>query len=144
MGFNIALILVSTVAVLACSLIAFAYGWKLALVIVFGGLPPLLFAGYARIRLEGRMENTISKNFSTSASIASEAVNAIRTVSSLAIERSILDSYIREVDRAVSMSTAPILSIMFAFAFTQSVEYSFLALGFWWVPAKIHLNHSHS
>ncbi|KAH8162621.1 hypothetical protein CIB48_g5629 [Xylaria polymorpha] len=132
MGFNIALILVSTVAVLACSLIAFAYGWKLALVIVFGGLPPLLFAGYARIRLEGRMENTISKNFSTSASIASEAVNAIRTVSSLAIERSILDSYIREVDRAVSMSTAPILSIMFAFAFTQSVEYSFLALGFWY------------
>ncbi|KAI0465703.1 ABC transporter, partial [Xylaria cf. heliscus] len=132
MGFNIALILVSVLAVLSSCLIAFAYGWKLALVIVFGGLPPLLAAGYARIRLEGRMESKISKRFSASASIASEAVNAIKTVSSLAIERSILDSYIQEVDYAVTMSTTPILSTMFAFAFTQSVEYSFLALGFWY------------
>ncbi|KAJ3578927.1 hypothetical protein NPX13_g1645 [Xylaria arbuscula] len=132
MGFNIGIILVASIAVLACCLIAFAYGWKLALVIVFGGLPPLLLAGYARIRLEGRMEHATSKKFSTSASIASEAINAIRTVSSLTIERSILDSYTQEVDRAVSMSTVSILSIMFAFAFTQSVEYSFLALGFWY------------
>ncbi|KAJ2985070.1 hypothetical protein NUW58_g5730 [Xylaria curta] len=132
MGFNIGLILISTVGVIASAIVAFAYGWKLALVIVFGGLPPLLVAGYARIRIEGRMEHTISKKFATSASIASESVNAIRTVSSLAIEKSVLDSYTRELDQAVALSTKPVLAVMFAFAFTQSVEYSFQALGFWY------------
>ncbi|GAP87976.1 putative ABC transporter [Rosellinia necatrix] len=132
MGFNIALIIVCGVAVLASSVVAFAFGWKLALVIVFAGLPPLLVAGYARIRLEGKMENVVSKKFSTSASIASEAVNAIRTVSSLAIEKSVLENYTQEINHAITMSRTPVLSIMFAFAFTQSVEYSFLALGFWY------------
>ncbi|KAJ0336953.1 hypothetical protein COL922a_007323 [Colletotrichum nupharicola] len=46
MGFNIALILVSVVSVLACSILALAYGWRLGVVIVFAGLPPMLFAGY--------------------------------------------------------------------------------------------------
>ncbi|KAI0383620.1 ABC transporter sequence aa1 from patent WO200132904-A2-penicillium chrysogenum [Hypomontagnella monticulosa] len=132
MGFSVALILISTVGVLSCSVVAFVYGWKLALVIVLGGLPPLLFAGYARIRLEGKMDNAISKKFSASASIASESINAIRTVSSLAIEKSVLENYTKEVDHAVALSTKPILSIMFAFAFTQSVEYSFMALSFWY------------
>ena len=141
MGFNIGIILIASIAVLAFCLIALAYGWKLALVIVFGGLPPLLLAGYTRVRLEGRMEHAISKKFSASAFIASEAINAIRTVSSLTIERSVLDSYTQVVHPAVSMSTTPILSIMFAFAFTQSVEYSFLALGFWYAILNLYLNY---
>lgn len=140
MAFNLALILIPVVGVLSCCVVAFVYGWKLALVIVFGGLPPLLLAGYARIRLESRMDNSISKKFSASASIASEAINAIRTVSSLAIEKSVLDSYTKEVDHAVGLSTKPVLSIMFAFAFTQSVEYSFMALSFWYVRSQIMSN----
>ncbi|KAH8204908.1 hypothetical protein TruAng_000947 [Truncatella angustata] len=132
MGFNIALILIATVGVVSCCVVALVYGWKLAVVIVFGGLPPLLLSGYARIRLEGKLEHAISKRFSTSSSIASESVNAIRTVSSLAIEKSVLDNYTRELDDAVTLSTKPILAIMSAFAFTQSVEYSFMALGFWY------------
>lgn len=132
MGFNIALILVSTVGVLSCAILAIVYSWKLGLVIVLAGLPPMLLSGYARIRLEGMMETKISKMFSKSASIASEAVNAIRTVSSLAIETSVLDRYTNELDDAISTSTKPVLTIMLPFAFTQTVEYSFLALGFWY------------
>ncbi|KAH6659132.1 ABC transporter [Truncatella angustata] len=132
MGFNIALILIATAGVVSCCVVALVYGRKLAIVIVFGGLPPLLLSGYARIRLEGKLDHAISKRFSTSSSIASESVNAIRTVSSLAIEKSVLDNYTRELDYAVTLSTRPILAIMSAFAFTQSVEYSFMALGFWY------------
>ncbi|KAJ5306401.1 ABC transporter sequence [Penicillium antarcticum] len=132
MGFNICLILVSAVAVVACSILALAYAWKLGLVIVLAGLPPMLFSGYARIRMEGVMDHHISKSFSKSASIASEAVNSIRTVSSLAIENSVLDRYTQELDRAVNAATKPLLLIMLPFAFTQSVEYSFMALGFWY------------
>ncbi|KAJ5114350.1 hypothetical protein NUU61_000109 [Penicillium alfredii] len=132
MGFNIALIIVGSIAVISCSILALAYGWRLGLVIVLAGLPPLLVSGYARIRTEAAMDRKISKSFGTSASIASEAVNAIRTVSSLAIERSVLDKYTRELDHALAASTRPLLVMMLPFAFTQSVEYCFLALGFWY------------
>lgn len=131
MGFNIALILVAAVGVLACSILAIVYAWKLGLVIVLAGLPPMLASGYARIRMESAMDHKISKRFSSSASIASEAVTAIRTVSSLAIETSVLDRYAEELDHAIAGSTKPLLLIMLPFAFTQTVEYSFLALGFW-------------
>ncbi|KAJ5559247.1 ABC transporter integral membrane type 1 [Penicillium sp. DV-2018c] len=111
MGFNIALILIASVGVLSCAILAIVYEWKLGL---------------------GAMEDKISKMFSQSASIASEAVSAIRTVSSLAIETSVLERYTQELDRAIAASTKPVLLIMLPFAFTQTVEYSFLALGFWY------------
>jgi len=132
MGFTIALMLVATIGVLSCSVLALAYGWRLGVVIVFAGLPPMLLSGYARIRMDAAMDRKISNRFSMSASIASEAINAIRTVSSLAIENSILERYTTELEHAIADSTKPILLIMFPFAFTQSVEYSFQALGFWY------------
>ncbi|KAF6803008.1 multidrug resistance protein 3 (p glycoprotein 3) [Colletotrichum musicola] len=132
MGFNIALILTSVVSVLSCSILALAYGWRLGVVIVFAGLPPMLFAGYLRIRMESAMDTKISNRFSASASIASEAITAIRTVSSLSIEKSVLERYTDELDQANSSARRPILLIMLPFAFTQSVEYWFMALGFWY------------
>lgn len=133
MGFSVALILIATLGVVSCSALALAYGWRLGVVIVFAGLPPLLLAGYVRIRMEAAMDKKISKKFSKSASIASEAVNAIRTVSSLAIETDVLERYTKELDDAVQASTKPLLLSMLPFAFTQSVEYCFMALGFWFV-----------
>lgn len=133
MGFNIALILTSVVSVLACSILALSYGWRLGVIIVFAGLPPMLFAGYLRIRMESAMDAKISKRFSASASIASEAITAIRSISSLSMEKSVLDAYTYELDHANSFARTPVLLIMLPFAFTQSVEYWFLALGFWFV-----------
>ncbi|KAL4886137.1 P-loop containing nucleoside triphosphate hydrolase protein [Aspergillus karnatakaensis] len=132
MGFNVALILIACVSVVACSILAIVHAWKLGLVVVFAGLPPMLLSGYLRIRMEGAMDHKIGKNFSASASIASEAMNAIRTISSLAIEKTVLSRYTTELDSAISSSTRPLLLIMLPFAFTQSVEYCFLALGFWY------------
>ncbi|GJC81611.1 ABC transporter BEA3 [Colletotrichum liriopes] len=132
MGFNVALIFVSVAGVLSCCVVALAYGWRLGVVIIFAGLPPLLASGYARIRMESAMETKISKRFSASASIASESIGAIRTVSSLAIESSVLENYTNELEHAISDSKRPIMLIMLPFAFTQSVEYAFQALGFWY------------
>lgn len=137
MGFSVALMLIASIGVLSCCALALAYGWRLGVVIVFAGLPPLLLSGYVRIRLEATMDKKISKRFSTSASIASEAVNAIRTVSSLAIETDVLERYTEELDEAIKDSTRPLLLIMLAFAFTQSVEYSFMSLGFWYASSSL-------
>ncbi|GKT40883.1 leptomycin B resistance protein pmd1 [Colletotrichum spaethianum] len=132
MGFNIGLILISTLNVLACSILAIATTWKLGLVVVFAGLPPLVSAGYIKVRLDAKLDASTSKRYSSSAAIASESVTAIRTVSSLAIEETVLKRYTDELDHAVWASTAPLFTMTVAFGLTQCIEYFFQALGFWY------------
>lgn len=131
MGFNVGLVVIAVLNVAACSVLGIAHSWKLGLVIVFGGLPPLLGAGWLKIRLDMKMDHDGSKRSSLSASIASEAITAIRTVSSLAIENRVLTRYTAELDRAVADTVKPLASVMICFALTQSIEYWFMALGFW-------------
>ena len=133
MGFNVGLIIIAVLNVAACSILGLAHSWKIGLVIVLGGLPPLIGSGWLKIRLDVKLDNEISKRSSNSASIASEAVTAIRTVSSLAIEDQVLKRYTDELDHAVVSSTKPLATMMICFAFTQAVEHWFMALGFWYV-----------
>lgn len=132
MSINFGLLLVAILNLSACSIVAIAHDWKLGLVVVCAGLPPLVGAGYLKIRFDAKLDRDTSKRYSTSASIASEAVNAIRTVSSLTIESSVLRQYTDELDHAVAGSRNPLLSIMVMFALTQSIEYWFMSLGFWY------------
>jgi ATP-binding cassette subfamily B (MDR/TAP) protein 1 len=131
MGFTLGIILMSTLNVIASSILAIAISWRLGLVGVFAGLPPMLIAGWARVRIEAKMDEIIGQRLSTSASVASEAVMAIRTISSLAIENKMLKRYVDELDHAISQSTRPMFQMMAWFSLTQSVEYFVLALGFW-------------
>lgn len=131
MGISIAIVFIALVAIFACGILSIATSWKLGLVGVFAGIPPMVVAGYVRIRTETKMDSKIDRSFSNSASVASESVNAIRTVSSLAIEEVILRGYTEELDHASAGAKAPLFTMMIFFAFTQSVEYFVLALGFW-------------
>ncbi|KAL2189298.1 ABC transporter [Thermothelomyces heterothallicus CBS 203.75] len=132
MGFQVGLILIAVLNVVGCAVLSLAHTWKLGLVIVFGGLPPLLGAGWLKIRLDMRLDHNVSKKTSTSAAIASEAITAIRTVSSLAIEDRVLSRYTAELDHAVAKTVQPIAGVMVCFGLTQAIEYWFLALGFWY------------
>lgn len=133
MGFNVGLIIAAVLNVVACSILAVAHTWKLGLVVIFGGFPPLLGVGWLKIRLDMRLDHNVSKKNSMSASIASEAINAIRTVSSLAIEERVLDRYTAELDHAVAGTVKPLAGVMICFALTQAIEHWFMALGFWYV-----------
>ncbi|KAL2272078.1 hypothetical protein VTJ83DRAFT_1449 [Remersonia thermophila] len=132
MGFNVALVFIAVLNVVVCSIIGIVYSWKLGIVVVFAGLPPLLLAGWLKVRLDMKLDHITSKNGSSSASIASEAVTAIRTVSSLAIEERVLAKYTDLLDSAISGTVKPLSTIMVCFALTQSIEYWFMALGFWY------------
>ncbi|KAJ3528005.1 hypothetical protein NM208_g10425 [Fusarium decemcellulare] len=132
MGFSVALVILSGINVIASSVLALVVSWKLGLVGVFAGMPPMLLAGYARIRLETKMDTDMGKRFSASSSVASETVTAIRTVSSLAIEDSVLTKYTNELDMAIKQTAPSMFHMMIWFSFTQAVEYFILALGFWW------------
>lgn len=129
---NILLIFIVFVNIVSSSALAIAYGWKLGLVIVFGGLPPIITAGYIRIRLETKIEDINSERFADSASLASEAVTSIRTVASLTLERLILDEYSDKLGSIVRRSVKSLLWTMFWYALSQSLDFLVEALGFWY------------
>lgn len=131
MGFTVSIVLMSAINVVASSILAIVVSWKLGLVGVFVGLTPMLLGGYWRIRLETKIDDAMGERLSASASVASETVMAIRTVSSLAIESTVLRKYVDELDRAISQASGPMFHMMAWFSLTQSVEYFVLALGFW-------------
>ncbi|CAI4216063.1 unnamed protein product [Parascedosporium putredinis] len=114
MGFNVAILLVALISVLVSSILSIAVAWKLGLV-------------------GTKMDADVDRRFSKSASIASESVTVIRTVSSLAIEEDVLRRYRFELDTAVKRSAPQLFSMMIWFSLTQSIEYFILALGFWLV-----------
>lgn len=129
---NVLLIFIVLVNIVSSSALAIAYGWKLGLVIVFGGLPPIVMSGYLRIRLETRIEGINSERFADSASLASEAVTAIRTIASLTLEKPILNQYSNMLDSIVRRSIKSLLWTMFWFALSQSLDFLVEALGFWY------------
>ncbi|KAL4963267.1 ABC transporter ATP-binding protein [Aspergillus stella-maris] len=132
MGYNIGLVLIAVLNLLACAVLALVYSWKLGLVVICAGLIPLVGSGYLKIRLDAKFDRDTSKRYMASASVASEAVTAIRTIASLAIEYAVLNKYTRELDEAMADLKRQLLTVMLSFAFTQSAEYWFMALGFWY------------
>ncbi|KAF2849496.1 multidrug resistance protein-like protein 1 [Plenodomus tracheiphilus IPT5] len=132
MGFNLMLIFINIVNVISSSILAIVVGWKLGLVVVFGALPPLLFCGYLRIRLEFKLEELNGKRFANSAALASEAVSAIRTVSSLALERHILSMYESRLRGVAKSGIKALIFTMFWYSLTQSISFLAMALGFWY------------
>uniref|UniRef100_A0A0B7KAB3 Leptomycin B resistance protein pmd1 n=1 Tax=Bionectria ochroleuca TaxID=29856 RepID=A0A0B7KAB3_BIOOC len=138
MGLNVALIIIAGVNVLASSVLALAVSWKLGLVGVFAGMPPMMVAGYSRVQLDSKIESETEQRFAASASVASETITAIRTVSSLAIEDTILKKYTNELDLAIEQMSPSMFHMMVWFALTQAIEYFILALGFWWGSRLIH------
>ena len=132
MSFNIAFIVIAALNIASCSVLGIVFSWKLGLVIVLAGLPVVIGCGYLKMRFDARLDRNISSRLSTSSAIASESVTAIRTVSSLAIERKVLAKYTEELDHAIGDSRRPLMITMTWFALTQATEYWFMGLGFWW------------
>ena len=132
LGINSGLILINIVTVISVSVLGIAYGWKLGLVCVFGALPPLLFSGYLRMRLEHKLEEDTSLRFGSSAAIATEAISAIRTVASLTLEKRMLRIYEERVSDVAEKSVKALAFTMFFYALTQSINFLAMALGFWY------------
>ncbi|KAL3418132.1 Leptomycin B resistance protein pmd1-like protein 7 [Phlyctema vagabunda] len=129
---NLLLIFIIFVNLTSSCILALAYGWKLALVVIFGGLPPLFIAGSIRLRLEMISDAKTSDLFSESANIASEAVLAIKTVSSLTLESSVLERYSCLLRDIVQRSIGTLLWALAWNALSQSLDFLIMALGFWY------------
>ncbi|PSK51787.1 Leptomycin B resistance protein pmd1 [Elsinoe australis] len=131
-GFNLSIIFVVIINLISSSILGLAFGWKLSLVLIFGGLPFLVGSGYLKIRLETAMAKQTADKFASSAGLAGEAVTAIRTISSLAMEGKTIDRFRDKVDGILKDSTPFIFHSSFWYALSQSAEFGVLALGFWY------------
>lgn len=88
-----AFLLISLLSITGCAALALSFGWKLALAALGGSLPPILAAGFLRLRHEARSEAENKRVLEGSARFAMECVGACRTVSSLGMEAGILKRY---------------------------------------------------
>ena len=114
------------------AILAIVYGWKLALVVFFGALPLIFFAGVIRIRLESQLDNKSSASFADSARFASEAVGAMRTVCAFAIEDSISAKYDERLQVSLKRSIKHVFPSLIFYALTESIAFLGMALAFWY------------
>ncbi|KAI0378569.1 P-loop containing nucleoside triphosphate hydrolase protein [Hypomontagnella monticulosa] len=132
LSFNMFTILSIIANILASSALAIGLGWRLGLVVTLGGMPPLIGAGYLRIHIETQLDKSNGVRFGESAGLASEAVASIRTVASLTLEQDFLDRYSHAIESIIARSIKTLVIVMIPYAFSQSVDYLVIALGFWY------------
>jgi ATP-binding cassette subfamily B (MDR/TAP) protein 1 len=119
---NFGLILIVIVNLIGSCTLALAVGWKLAVVTIFGCMPPLFFAGFMRMRLEIQSQDRTSKLYQDSARFAAEAVGAIRTVSSLTMEAKVLENYAERLNVTVRKAYRHIIVSMALFGLSESLD----------------------
>ncbi|KAL4968151.1 P-loop containing nucleoside triphosphate hydrolase protein [Aspergillus stella-maris] len=125
-------ILLVLVNVLGSSILALAVGWKIALVAIFGCLPPLFFTGYVRIRLEMTSQERTSKIYLESARFAAEAIGAIRTVASLTMEEKVIQMYEERLQQTSPKFVRITLASAVLLGLCESLYLATLALIFWY------------
>ncbi|KAJ4329940.1 hypothetical protein N0V87_010435 [Didymella glomerata] len=132
MSANLGLMFNILVNITASSALGIAYGWKLGLTLVFGGLTVIVAAGYYRIRLDQKLEAAIEESFSGSAGLATEAVTSIRTVSMLTLETLIMRQYSNTLQAITAKVIKNLIFALIPYALSQSADFLVMALGFWY------------
>lgn len=140
---NLGFILLSAVNVVASCTLALAVGWKIAIVTIFGCLPPIFFAGFVRMRIEMTSQSRMAKIYLESTRLATEAVSVIRTISSLAMEEKIMRMYDDRLNANSAQTLVQTIVSNTLFALTESLYLATLALVFWW-GAKLVSQHEYS
>lgn len=132
LGTNMAFVLISVFNVVGCISIALYFGWKLTLVTLSSSMPLILAAGFYRIRYEAHFERMNHAVFSESAKFATESIGAIRTVSSLTLEDTILKRYEDLLANHVSEAFRRARFSTLVFAAADSVALLCMAFVLWY------------
>jgi ATP-binding cassette subfamily B (MDR/TAP) protein 1 len=131
-GITSALLLIVLIMLVSSAITAIVFGWKLGLVAIFTIMMPVVGMGYCRLKMEIQLEEATERLFSDSAATASEAVSAIRTVASLALEQHIIDRYQSQLKNITKRSSKMLLTTNLFFAVAQAIEFAAMALALWY------------
>ncbi|KAG8672425.1 hypothetical protein FPOAC2_05812 [Fusarium poae] len=132
LGLNLALMISSMFNVIGCMTISVAFGWKLGLICMSVALPVMLAAGRWKLKHEVHFDKMNSAVFMESSQFATEAIEAIRTVSSLTMEdsingryRDLLDGHVKAANRKAQWTSA-------IFGLADSISLGVQALLLWY------------
>ncbi|KAH9897536.1 P-loop containing nucleoside triphosphate hydrolase protein [Xylariomycetidae sp. FL2044] len=132
LGMNMAMVCTSFFTLIGALAIAFAFGWKLALVATFVTAPLGVLAGFFRVRYEMLFEKMNAAVFAESSKFAAEAISAFRTVASLTLEDEIAARYQGLLTGHVGAAMRKARWTSFVSAFADSSALGCQALIFWY------------
>ncbi|KAJ3495898.1 hypothetical protein NLG97_g3059 [Lecanicillium saksenae] len=130
-GVTLGTILLTATTLIAACAVSLAVGWKLSLVCI-STIPVLLGCGFFRFWLLAHFQRRSKAAYASSASYASEAISAIRTVASLTREEDVLAIYHKSLAEQQRRSLISVAKSSALYAASQSLMFLALALGFWY------------
>ncbi|KAJ2976203.1 hypothetical protein NUW58_g8146 [Xylaria curta] len=110
--------------------------WKIAIVCL-AVVPLMLGAGLMKFWVVARFEEKHGKAFEKSVGISVEAVNSIKTVAALSLEREILGTYQRSLEAPRKEVARSIVWSNCFLALSMSITHLLYALVYWWGSMQI-------
>lgn len=130
-GVTLGTILMVVSTLVSSLVLALAIGWKLALVCI-STVPVLLACGFFRFWMLAHFQRRSKNAYEQSATYASEAISAIRTVASLTREEDVMVQYRESLAAQLRSSLISIAKSSLLYAASQSFLFLAFALGFWY------------
>jgi ABC-type multidrug transport system fused ATPase/permease subunit len=122
-GLNLAVAIASVFTIIGCLIISLTFGWKLGLLGLFVTVPVMMASGFWKLRYELQFDEMNAAVFRESSQFATEAIGAMRTVSSLTMESTINQRYKQLLDDHVKAAQhkAQWTALLFGFAESATV-----------------------
>ncbi|KAM0274005.1 hypothetical protein ACHAPA_000953 [Fusarium lateritium] len=130
-GVTLGTLLMIATTLISAIVLALAVGWKLSLVCI-SCVPILLGCGFFRFWMLAHFQRRSKAAYDSSASYASEAISAIRTVAALTREEDVLNQYKNSLAIQQRKSLISVLKSSLLYAASQSLLFACFALGFWY------------
>ncbi|KAH8672880.1 ABC multidrug transporter SitT [Tricladium varicosporioides] len=119
------------VSMISGIILAHIVAWRIA-VVLLATVPILLGSGVLRLRLLAKFHERHQKAFSHSVSLATEAVESIKTVTIFSLERGIATSFDRSLKGPYVETLKTVAFGNFWFAMAYSIGNLIYALAYWW------------
>lgn len=119
------------VNVVVAVVISLCFAWKIALVCMVT-LPILLGCGFMQLRMLARYEERHRGAFTTATTLATEAIQSIRTVAVLSLEREYMEEYERLLKGPKKQVVRNAVSTNIWLAISYSCGIFVNALAYWW------------
>ncbi|KAM5379595.1 hypothetical protein ACJZ2D_003943 [Fusarium nematophilum] len=130
-GVTLGTLLMVSTTLISAMVLSLAIGWKLSLVCI-STIPVLLGCGFFRFWMLAHFQRRSKAAYDASATFASEAISAIRTVAALTREEDVLRQYKDSLAEQQRRSLISILKSSLLYAGSQSLLFACFALGFWY------------
>ncbi|ROW16183.1 hypothetical protein VPNG_01887 [Cytospora leucostoma] len=132
LGMNMGMVISSACQLIGSLAVAFAFGWKLALVTTCVTVPIGLACAWYRVRYELEFVKMSTAVFEESSKWSAEAIGAIRCVSSLTLEDMITRRYERLLDEHAVSAYRRARWTSVVIALSESLPMACQALTFWY------------